>query len=136
MVIHDVPRAEWPAFLEQFNRQHRAWMATIHGMEHERPVTRVPSVPIHAVTLVSDLADDTLRLTLANGISLCAPRARALRVQETEDGIERALEIETVDGALVRIAFRAAARPDELDGLAPSEATDGVSSTQPTSHQL
>ena len=135
MVIHDVPRAEWPTFLEQFNRQHRAWLATIHGMEHGRPVTRVPSVPIHAVTLVSELAEDTLRLTLGNGISLCAPRPRALRVQETEDGIERALEIETVDGALVRIAFRAAARPDQLDGLAPGEATDRMSSTQPTSRQ-
>lgn len=126
MIMHDVPRAEWPAFLEDFNRQHRAWLATVHGMEHGRPVTRVPSVPIESVTVVSDLAEDTVRLTLANGISLCAPRARALRVQETEDGIERALEIETIDGALIRIAFRAAARPDQLDGLAPGEVSDEV----------
>ena len=127
MMIHDVPRAEWPTFLEQFNRQHRAWLATIHGMEHGRPVTRVPSVPILAVTLISELAEDTLRLTLGNGISLCAPRPRALRVQETEDGVDRALEIETVDGALIRIAFRAVARPDQFDGLAPAEATDDIS---------
>ena len=121
MMIHDVPRTEWPEFLERFNRQHRAWLATIHGMEHGLPVTRVPSVPIKAVTLVNELADDTLRLTLGNGISLCAPRPRALRVQETEEGSERALEIETLEGALIRIAFRAAARPDQLDGLSPGE---------------
>ena len=125
MLIHDVPRTEWPKFLDQFNRQHRAWLATVHGMEHGRPVTRVPSVPIQSVTLVSELAEETLRLTLGNGISLCAPRPRALRVQESdEEGIERALEIETVDGALIRIAFRAVARPDQLDGLAPGEVSD------------
>ena len=122
MMIHDVPRTEWPKFLERFNRQHRAWLATIHGMEHGLPVTRVPSIPIQSVTLISELAEDTLRLTLGNGISLCAPRPRALRVQESdEEGIERALEIETVDGALIRVAFRAAPRPDQLDGLAPGE---------------
>jgi hypothetical protein len=126
MIIHDVPRAEWPTFLEQFNRQHRAWLATIHGMEHAQPVTRVRSVPIQSVTVVSEPAEDTVRVMLGNGISLCAPRPRALRVQETEDGIERALEIETVDGALIRIAFRAAARPDQLDGLGPGEAIDEV----------
>lgn len=123
MMIHDVPRTEWPMFLERFNRQHRAWLATIHGMERGRPVTRVPSVPIEALTLVTEPAGDTLRLTLGNGISLCAPRPRALRVQELEEGT-CALEIETVDSALIRIAFRAAARPDQLDGLAPAEVTD------------
>lgn len=127
MMIHDVPRTEWPKFLERFNRQHRAWLATIHGMERGRPVTRVPSVSIQAVSLVTELAEDAVRLTLGNGISLYAPRPRTLRVQETEEGIERALEIETVDGALIRIAFRAAARPDELDGLAPGEVTDEIS---------
>lgn len=127
MMIHDVPRTEWPTFLEQFNRQHRAWLATIHGMEYGLPVTRVPSVAVKAVTLVSDLPEDTIRLTLGNGISLYAPRPRALRVQETEEGVERALEIETLDGALIRIAFRAAARPDQLDGLAPGEASDAIS---------
>ena len=121
MMIHDVPRTEWPKFLERFNRQHRAWLATIHGMEHGLPVNRVPSIPIQAVTLVTELAEDTLRLTLGNGISLCAPRPRALRVQEIEEGTECALEIETVDGALIRVAFRAAPRPDQLDGLAPGE---------------
>jgi hypothetical protein len=127
MKTHDVPRTEWPEFLARFNREHRAWLATIHGMEHGLPLTRVPSVPIKAVTLVSERPDDTLRLTLGNGISLCAPRPRALRVQEAEEGIERALEIETVDGALIRIAFRAVARPDELDGLAPGETTEEFS---------
>jgi hypothetical protein len=127
MMIYDVSRSEWPEFLDRFNREHRAWLATIHGMEHGLPVTRVPSVPIKAVTLASELPDDTLRLTLGNGISLCAPRPRALRVQEVEEGIERALEIETVDGALIRIAFRAVARPDQLDGLAPDEITDEIS---------
>jgi hypothetical protein len=44
-----------------------------------------------------------------------------VRVQRTSDGAERALEIETVDGAFVRVAFRATVPPDQLDGIAPGE---------------
>jgi hypothetical protein len=121
MMIHDVPRAEWPEFLERFSREPGAWLATVHGIERGMPMTRVPSARLKALTLVGDIPTGTLRLTLANGISLCAPRPCALRVQQTDDWMERALEIETLDGALIRIAFRAVARPDQLDGLAPGE---------------
>jgi hypothetical protein len=62
-----------------------------------------------------------VRLTISSGVSLVAPRPRTIRVQLTEEGAERALEIETVDGALVRLAFRATALPQHLDGIAPGE---------------
>ena len=65
--------------------------------------------------------DHLVRLTFANGISLCAPQARAVRVQRTDEGAEAALEVDTAAGAFIRLAFRATALPDQLDGVAPAE---------------
>lgn len=121
MTIKYVPPPQWRSFLERFSREHRAWLATVHGVEHGRPVTRVPSVAIRSVSLEEDTAERVVRVTFGNGLSLCAPRPSAVRVQKTNDGTDSALEIDTVTGGCVRVAFRTMARPEELDGVAPGE---------------
>ena len=42
-------------------------------------------------------------------------------IQQTDIGAVQALEIETLDGQFIRLAFRATALPEQLDGLAPGE---------------
>ena len=129
MTIQYVPPPQWRSFLERFSREHRAWLATVHGVEHGRPVTYVPSVAIRSVSLEEDTAERVVRVTFGNGLSLCAPRPSAVRVQKTDDdGADGALEIETVTGGFVRVAFRSTARPEELDGVAPGELSDEVAS--------
>jgi hypothetical protein len=119
--LNTVPAVEWRAFLEGFGRRHRAWLATIHGVEHGVPVTRIPSVALASVTLNGHRPDDVVRLTFVNGVSLCASRPQAVRVQRTADGAECALEIEAADDGLIRVAFRAAALPEHVDRVAPAE---------------
>jgi hypothetical protein len=116
-----VPAVEWCGFLERFSRRHRGWLATIHGFARDLPLTRVPSEPIQSVALERCDSDHLIRVTLAHGISLCAPRPRAVRLQKTADGAEMALEVETASGAFIRVAFRATAMPEQLDGIAPGE---------------
>lgn len=130
MRVRDVPPTQWCSFLEQFSREHRAWRATIHGIERAVAVTRVPSEAIKSITLEQHVPDPIVRLTFVSGVSLCAPRPCAVRVQEDGDGAERALEVETADGALIRLAFRATARPEQLDGIAPGELADEVSAVR------
>ena len=124
MTVRGVPPSEWGSFLERFSREHRAWRATIHGIEREVPVTVVPSVAIRSVILEKPAADPVVRLTFSNGVSLCAPRPCVIRVQETDRRAVCALEVETVDGAFIRVAFRAVALPEQLDGIAPHELDD------------
>lgn len=116
-----VPAVEWCGFLPRFSRRHVGWLATIHGFAKDAPLTRVRSEPLESVTLEPCDSDYVLRVTLANGISLCAPRPRAVRVQQTGEGAEAALEVDTASGAFIRLAFRATALPDQLDGVAPGE---------------
>ena len=130
MTVRDVPRSEWSSFLEQFTRAHRAWRATVHGIERGVPVTWVPSAAIKSVTFERDVADSIVRLTFVNGVSLCAPRPCAVRVQEITNGAQSALEVDSADGALIRLAFRATALPEQLDGMAPDEMSDEASTAR------
>jgi hypothetical protein len=78
-------------------------------------------VAFESVALERHDAEHVVRLTFSNGVSLCAPRPRRVCVQRTVEGAEYALEIETADGAFIRLAFRATALPEEVDGVAPGE---------------
>jgi len=120
MTIRDVPQSEWGSFLERFGREHRAWIGSLHGLVAGAPNTRIPSVALKSVTLESDASDPIVRITFVNGVSLCAVRPCIVRIQ-TDDGAERALEVETADGGFIRLAFRATALPEQLDGIAPDE---------------
>ena len=122
MTIRSVPSGEWGSFFQHFSREHRAWLVTIHGIERHVPVTSVPSVGLESVTLDTRGSDPVLRLTFINGLSLCAPGPRDVRVQTTDDGVASALEVETAGEALVRLAFRTTALPEQLDGIASGEA--------------
>ena len=126
MTIHDIPPSAWRPFLERFSREHRAWLATVYGLEQGTPVRLVRSVAIRSVTLEESGSDRLLRITFGDGISLCVPHPCAVRVQRTSDGAECALEVDTLDGAFVRVAFRAIAAPEQLDGVAPGEVTVGM----------
>jgi hypothetical protein len=121
MTLRDVPQSEWRSFLEGFSREHCAWIGTIHGLVGGAPVTHVPSMALKSVTLDSGASSGfVLRITFVNGVSLCAVRPCVVRVQ-ADDGAERALEVETADGGFVRLAFRATALPEQLDGVASGE---------------
>jgi hypothetical protein len=120
MTVRDVPRSEWRSFLQAFSRAHRAWIATIHGLVGSATVTHIPSVALKSVTLENARADPLVRITFINSISLCAARPRVLRVQ-SDNGAERALEVETADGGFIRVAFRTTVLPEQLDGVAPGE---------------
>jgi hypothetical protein len=121
MTTLDVPRAEWPFFFKEFSRQHRGWLATIHGIEGAVPLTRVPSVPIAAISLERDGSDRAVRVTLGSHISLWIVGPAVVRAQRSDDGSDCALEVEAGDEAFLRVAFGATAKPEELDGIAPAE---------------
>ena len=125
MTVRDVPRSEWRSFLQAFSRAHRAWICTIHRLVGKGTVTHIPWVALKSVTLEGGLSDLFVECTFINGISLCAARPCVLRVQ-SDNGAERALEIETADGGFMRLAFRATVLPDQLDGVAPGELIAGA----------
>lgn len=124
MPTRDVPRAEWPEFLDSFSRQHRAWLATIDDPRSAGGRSSEPR-PLERVTAERDGARVTaIDIAFSTGGDRGPVRVdnpAAVRVRQTDDGADRGLEIVDDRGRCTQISFRAAARPEMLDGLAPGE---------------
>lgn len=116
-----VPRSEWRDLADRFTRQYRAALATVHWIPASEPETIARGVALQSIRLAEPPHDDFVRVSFLDGPRIRVDHPRAIRIEETDRGAERALEIESAANGLLRLAFRAAARPDELDGIAPSE---------------
>jgi hypothetical protein len=113
----EIPRREWPQFLESFGLRHRAWLATVEDWPRGAPEsTRVVDRPLEAL----EAGEGAVLIHLGGGQDLRVESPQALRVDVTPRGEELGLDLETASG-VTRLRFRAAALPEELDGLAPSE---------------
>ena len=126
MNVRDIPRAQWPAFLDQFSRTHRAWLATIDSGASAADRQTAVAHPLRSVTpfVYNDLVvhidirfqdDDRSR----DPLRITAPGT--VRVDETTQGIAQVLEIIDSQGVATRLRFRAAPTADMLDGVAPGE---------------
>ena len=121
-----IPRAQWPAFLDQFSRTHRAWLATIDSGASAADPQPAAAHPLRSVTpfVYNDLVvhvdirfqdDDRSR----DPLRITAPGT--VRVDETTQGIAQTLEIIDSHGVSTRLRFRAAPTADMLDGVVPGE---------------
>ena len=122
MSVHDVQRRRWADVLEEFSRGHRGWLASvvIVGPGPEL-MSHTELRPLESVTIAQTGGRPAaVRVGFQGGPAVVVKAPRTLGVDRRDDGAERALEIDAAAG-FVRIAFRATALPEELDGIAPAE---------------
>ena len=119
--IRVVPRSDWRELADRFTRQYRAAMGTVHWVPTSEPETIARGVALQSIRLEERPSGDFVRISFLDGPCIRVDHPRTIRVEETDRGAERALEIESGANGLFRLAFRAAALPEELDGIAPSE---------------
>lgn len=128
MSVHAVPRAKWAGALEQFSRAHRGWLASVAGVRAGPELAfRTGWYPLESVTIArAGMRAPAIFVNFQGAPATCVTAPRALGVDTREDGAERALEIDGVRGEFVRLVFRATARPEEVDGIAPAELADDL----------
>jgi hypothetical protein len=111
--LREIPVPQWDPFLDEFSREHRAWLASVervhpgapaHVDVRERPLRSIEADAVTGIEI--RFQDGTVRVE--------APKT--LRVDEKGN-----LEIEDWSGERVRLRFRVAEPPGALDGLAPGE---------------
>ena len=130
MNVRDIPRSQWPAFLEHFTRTHRAWLATVDAdtppgarpAEHEdtapHPLRSItPFVYNDYVVHIDIRFQDEDRMH--DPLRIVAPGT--VRVDETPEGVAQVLEIVDDKGLVTRLRFNAAPAAEMLDGIAPGE---------------
>jgi hypothetical protein len=125
MPTKDVPRDQWPDFLEGFSRRHRAWLTTVDqsgdGIGHGGGFGEAPLGAVTATRQGRDVRAIEIAFVGNGHIPLRVDNPRIIRVRQSSDGAETGLEIVDDGGVSTRVGFRATARPEELDGLAPGE---------------
>lgn len=122
MSVHDVPRGRWAQTLRRFSNSHRGWLTRVTRVgPGSELLLSTGWLPLQSI---GEVVDGTHVLAicvhLRQGPTVCIAAPRVLAV-DREDGQTRGLEIDGARGEFVRITFRLAARPEELDGLAPAE---------------
>jgi hypothetical protein len=109
MPTRDVPRDQRADFLEQFSRRHRAWLATVEQSGDAVGRYGGGEAPLGSVT------------AKRKGLGEAVENPTSVRVRQSGDGAETALEITDEEGVRTRVAFRESAKPEMLDGMAPGE---------------
>jgi hypothetical protein len=126
MNIRDIPRAQWPAFLDQFSRTHRAWLATIDAGASPTDPQNGDAHPLRSITpfVYNDRVvhiDIRFQDDQQTNEPLRISAPGTVRVGETREGVAQALEIVDSRGNSTRLRFRVAPRAEMLDGIAPGE---------------
>ena len=118
----EIPRWQWPAFLDQFSRTHRARLATVDEEDESTPTGH----PLRSVTpFVHNNRVAHIDIRFQDDPHGREP-ARihspvSVHVHETTEGIALRLEIVDDKGRATHLRFAAAARPERLDDVAPGE---------------
>jgi hypothetical protein len=116
-----IPRERWPEFLDTFSRQHRAWLTTI-----EPSIRGADARPLRAVEPVRERGVlSAIEISFAGDSGADTVRVEhpvALRLRQSAEGTEQAIEITDDEGFCTRVGFRTTPAPsDMLDGIAPGE---------------
>jgi hypothetical protein len=124
MQMRNVPRHQWPQFLEGFSRRHRAWLATVEQIGETIGRAGAAEAPLASVTATREgpgIAAIEIAFAGDGHVPLTIENPATIRVRETGDGAESGLDIVDDEGVCTRVGFRVAATPQMLDGGPPGE---------------
>ena len=123
MPTQDIPRTEWPAFLDSFSRQHEGWLTTVEvvtsGLGVHREVREKPLTGISEDRKRGDAASISISAgeRPQDHVTHVVPRPSRVALELTEVGAHKGLRIESENGDMTLVLFRAPALPETLDGM-------------------
>jgi hypothetical protein len=120
MITSEIPREEWPNFLDSFSRMHEGWLVTLEVMGAELgDQQEARELPLRGVS--ADGGDGLIEIMIGDGAAAHVTRsvARPARVLVAvgRAGAHGALEIESEDGTKTLLRFRDAVLPEFVDAL-------------------
>jgi len=125
MPTRDIARAEWAAFLDTFSRQHEGWLTTIEVVTSGLGVHReVRNKPLTGVT-EDRKRGDAASITVSAGerpedhVTHVIERPSRVAMELTKQGAHKGLRIESENGEMTLVLFRAPALAETLDGMVP-----------------
>ena len=123
MKTQEIPRNEWPVFMDSFSRRYEGWLADVEVFgseigsqieEHELPLEGITAElgndePDRIAIMLGGDPDDHITHTIT------APSQ--VSVEKTEAGADAALSIKAPNGTTTLLRFRAVMLPDMVDAM-------------------
>ena len=123
MRTHEIPRSEWPTFLNAFGQQHQGWLATMEIVDPAGRMITIEQRPLQDAIVESDPRGGS-RIALVFGHRDSPPVTESIEMPqrvlfvETEEHGHVGLEIELGDGKKAVVRFRSHMPPEMVDGIA------------------
>jgi hypothetical protein len=114
MPTQEIPRNEWKTFLDSFSQQHEGWLSTLEilgadiGAQQE-----AGDLPLEGITAaVKDDVPETITITLGetseDHVTHTVTAPTRVWLEQTLEGENAALEIESADDVKTLLRFRSA----------------------------
>jgi hypothetical protein len=121
--MREIPREEWTAFLDSFSRQHEGWLVTVEVLGEEIGAqVEAEEMMFEGVTAdLKGVSEDVVSIMLGKGskerVTHNITQPTHVRIEQTEDGADMALQIEAGDRVTTLLRFRSAVLPEMVDGV-------------------
>ena|SRR5438270_7560212 len=121
--MREIPRDEWAEFLETFSRQHEGWLVTVEVLGAEIGTqVEAEEKPLAGITAEQKGGSEnsisvTVGLTPAERVTHNIQAPTQVRIEQTENGADMALQIESAGGVTTLVRLRSAILPEMVDGI-------------------
>jgi hypothetical protein len=123
MATQEIPRDEWTTFLDIFSQQHEGWLSTLEilgtdiGAQEEGR-----DLPLEGITATpTDSPPETIAISLGKApedhVTHTINKPTRVWLEQTSEGANAALEIESADEVKTLLRFRSALPADIVDGV-------------------
>ena len=123
MATQEISHDEWTTFLDRFSRQHEGWLVTLEvfapdiGAQEE-----ARELPLEGISAAAkDSEPKTIAISVGktpeDHVTHTITEPTRVWLEQTSEGANAALEIESADGAKTLLRFRSALPPEMVDGV-------------------
>ena len=123
MATQEISHDEWTTFLDRFSRQHEGWLVTLEvfapdiGAQEE-----ARELPLEGISAAAkDSEPKTIAISVGktpqDHVTHTITEPTRVWLEQTSEGANAALEIESADGAKTLLRFRSALPPEMVDGI-------------------
>ena len=127
MKTQEIPKDEWTGFFDSFSRKHEGWIVNLETLRPENGA----QVEERGVTLegITDEWDEIEGNTIIimtgvksdDHITHSITRPTHVSLEQTDEGADAALAIDSGDGETTLLRFRFPILPEMVDGVVSSE---------------
>jgi hypothetical protein len=123
MQTKQIPKSEWPSFLNRFSRQYEGWLVNLEIFNPEFGAqVEETGLALEGLTDEWDeVKGNTIMIMAGNEpddhITHSISQPTEISVEQTDAGADAALSIKSADGTTALLSFRAVALPETVDAV-------------------